>query len=64
MTNEQVLRGASIVAVILGAVLLIIGLVGYMRGEPATSEFVSGALAIVIGGLCFQVSRRKQVARE
>jgi uncharacterized membrane protein YgaE (UPF0421/DUF939 family) len=58
--NRQVARGASIVAIALGVVLLIIAVSDYFKDQSPASAMISGALAIAVGALCYQTTRQKQ----
>ena len=57
--DKQVLRYASIVAMILGLVLVAMGLNSWYQGKGSAAPFLSGLGAIVVGGICYQSSRRK-----
>jgi hypothetical protein len=56
--DRQALRYASIVAMLLGLVLVIMGLYSWYQGKGSAAPFSSGLGAIVIGGICYQTSRR------
>lgn len=58
--DTQVLRYASIVAMLLGLVLIVMGLYSWYQGKGSAAPFSSGLGAIVIGGICYQTSRRKK----
>lgn len=58
--DTQVLRYASIVAMLLGLVLTVMGLYSWYQGKGSAAPFSSGLGAIVIGGICYQTSRRKK----
>jgi ABC-type Mn2+/Zn2+ transport system permease subunit len=56
----QTLRYASIVAMLLGLILVVIGLYSWYQGKGSAAPFSSGLGAIVIGGICYQTSRRNK----
>ena len=56
----QTLRYASIVAMRLGLILVVIGLYSWYQGKGSAAPFSSGLGAIVIGGICYQTSRRNK----
>ena len=56
----QTLRYASIVAMLLGLILVVIGLYSWYQGNGSAAPFSSGLGAIVIGGICYQTSRRNK----
>ena len=56
----QALRYASIVAMLLGLVLVVMGLYSWYQGRGSAAPFSSGLGAIVIGGICYQTSRRSK----
>ena len=58
--DRQSLRYASIVAMVLGLVLVVMGLYSWYQGKGSAAPFSSGLGAIVIGGICYQLSRRNQ----
>ena len=58
--DKQALRYASIVAMLLGLVLVIMGLYSWYQGKGSAAPFSSGLGAIVIGGICYQSSRRNK----
>ena len=58
--DTQVLRYASIVAMLLGLVLIVMGLYSWYQGKGSAAPFSAGLGAIVIGGICYQSSRRKK----
>jgi hypothetical protein len=59
MDQIQVLKGAAILAVIVGVVLILAGLVDVSSGRAGTSELVSGLTAVVVGALSLQLARGK-----
>lgn len=56
----QALRYASIVAMLLGLVLIVMGLYSWYQGKGSAAPFSSGLGAIVVGGICYQTSRRNR----
>ena len=58
--DRQSLRYASIVAMVLGLVLVVMGLYSWYQGKGSAAPFSSGLGAIVVGGICYQLSRRNQ----
>jgi hypothetical protein len=59
MDQTQILKGTAILAMIVGVVLMLAGLVDVSTGRAGTSELVSGLAAVVVGGLSFQLARDK-----
>ena len=58
--DQQALRYASIVAMLLGLVLVVMGLYSWYQGKGSAAPFSSGLGALVIGGICYQTSRRNK----
>jgi len=65
MTSEQrILRLASIVAFVLGAILVAIGVYRYVNGGGLSSPIGAGLGAMVIAGICYQIATRGRDQRE
>jgi len=65
MTSEQrVLRLASIVAFVLGAILVAIVVYRYVNGGGLSSPIGAGLGAMVIAGICYQIATRGRDQRE
>ena len=65
MTSEQrILRLASIVAFVLGAILVAIGVYRYVNGGGLSSPISAGLGAMVIAGICYQIATRGRDQRE
>ena len=64
MTSERVLRLASIVAFVLGAILVAIGVYRYVNGGGLSSPIGVGLGAMVIAGICYQIANRGRDQRE
>ena len=65
VTSEQrVLRLASIVAFVLGAILVAIGVYRYVNGGGLSSPIGAGLGAMVIAGICSQIANRGRDQRE
>ena len=64
MTSERVLRLASIVAFVLGAILVAIGVYRYVNGGGLSSPIGAGLGAMVIAGICSQIANRGRDQRE
>jgi hypothetical protein len=56
--DQTALRYASILAMVLGVILFAMGLYAWYQGKGSAATFSSGMGAIVIGGICYQMSRR------
>ena len=59
MDQMQVLKGTAILAMIVGVVLMLAGLVDVSTGRAGTSELVSGLTAVIVGALSFQLASGK-----
>ena len=65
VTSEQrVLRLASIVAFVLGAILVAIVVYRYVNGGGLSSPIGAGLGAMVIAGICYQIANRGRDQRE
>ena len=64
MTSERVLRLASIVAFVLGAIPVATGVYRYVNGGGLSSPIGAGLGAMVIAGICYQIATRGRDQRE